>query len=69
MAKKRHEPVRTCTGCREEGVKTKLIRIVRKAEGGGVVDRTGRAKGRGAYVHDDSLAGPIWLEMWPFPVS
>jgi uncharacterized protein len=44
---------RTCTGCREEGFKNCLIRIVRRAEGGGAIDRTGRAAGRGAYVHDD----------------
>jgi predicted RNA-binding protein YlxR (DUF448 family) len=51
--KHRHEPVRTCAGCREESVKVGLIRIVRRAEGGAAIDRTGRATGRGAYVHDD----------------
>ena len=51
--KQRHEPVRTCAGCREEAVKAGLIRIVRRAEGGAAIDRTGRASGRGAYVHDD----------------
>src|ERR1700682_60824 len=30
-----------------------LIRIVRRADGGAAIDRTGRASGRGAYVHDD----------------
>jgi predicted RNA-binding protein YlxR (DUF448 family) len=51
--KQRHEPVRTCAGCREEAGKAGLIRIVRRAEGGAAIDRTGRATGRGAYVHDD----------------
>jgi predicted RNA-binding protein YlxR (DUF448 family) len=51
--KQRHEPVRTCAGCREEAGKSGLIRIVRRAQGGAIVDRTGRATGRGAYVHDD----------------
>ena len=51
--KRRHEAVRTCAGCREEAGKQTLIRIVRRAEGGAVIDRTGRATGRGAYVHDD----------------
>ena len=41
-------------GCREEAGKRGLIRIVRRAEGGAAIDRTGRATGRGAYVHDDS---------------
>ena len=44
---------RTCVGCRAETSKRGLIRIVRRAEGGGAIDRTGRAAGRGAYVHDD----------------
>jgi predicted RNA-binding protein YlxR (DUF448 family) len=51
--KQRHEPVRTCAGCREEAGKSALIRVVRLAGGGAVVDRTGRAAGRGAYVHED----------------
>ena len=28
-----------------------MLRVVRLAEGGAAVDRTGRASGRGAYVH------------------
>ena len=53
MANQRHEAIRTCAGCREEAEKNGLIRLVRRSEGGAAVDRTGRAKGRGAYVHDD----------------
>ena len=31
-----------------------MVRIVRRAEGGAAVDRTGRAAGRGAYLHADA---------------
>ena len=54
MAKSRHEPVRTCVGCRDEAGKAALIRIVRMAGGGAAVDRTAEAAGRGAYVHEDT---------------
>jgi predicted RNA-binding protein YlxR (DUF448 family) len=47
----RHTPVRTCVGCREVLPKRALIRIVRSGEGVRV-DSTGRAAGRGAYLHD-----------------
>jgi len=53
LNKPRREPVRTCVGCREEAGQRGLIRIVRRAEGGGAVDATGRAMGRGAYLHAD----------------
>jgi predicted RNA-binding protein YlxR (DUF448 family) len=39
-------------GCREEAGKEALIRLVRRPDGGATVDRTGRASGRGAYLHD-----------------
>ena len=51
MPTHRHEPVRTCVGCRQEAGKQQLIRLVRRAEGGAAVDVTGRANGRGAYLH------------------
>ena len=41
-------------GCRAEGSKQALIRIVRRAEGGAAVDGTGHAAGRGAYLHADA---------------
>jgi predicted RNA-binding protein YlxR (DUF448 family) len=47
----RREPVRTCVGCREVGGKAELIRVVRGQDGVVRVDRTGRAPGRGAYMH------------------
>jgi len=47
----RHVPVRTCVGCREVLPKRALIRIVRSGENVRV-DKTGKAPGRGAYLHD-----------------
>ena len=80
MAKPRHEPVRTCVGCRGEAGKAGLIRVIRRAEGGATVDPTGSAAGRGAYVHvdptcvnlarkrrslDRALRTTIQSELWP----
>lgn len=53
----RHVPQRTCIGCREEEGKRGLIRIVRTAEGRIIIDATGRANGRGAYLH---ASRPCW---------
>lgn len=53
MPKTRREPVRTCVACREEAGKRGLVRFVRDAGGTIVEDPTGRAPGRGAYLHDD----------------
>ncbi|TMF91663.1 MAG: YlxR family protein [Chloroflexi bacterium] len=50
MPKRRHEPRRTCVACRQEGSKDELIRLVRSGEAV-AVDPTGRAPGRGAYLH------------------
>ncbi|TMG20400.1 MAG: YlxR family protein [Chloroflexi bacterium] len=44
-------PVRTCVACRQEAGKRELIRVVRRPEGGVALDPTGRASGRGAYLH------------------
>ncbi len=44
-------PQRTCIGCRAEQGKRDFVRLVRTPEGRVVVDATGRANGRGAYVH------------------
>ena len=48
----KHIPQRTCVGCREVLPKRSLIRIVKGTEGV-QVDLTGKAHGRGAYLHDD----------------
>jgi predicted RNA-binding protein YlxR (DUF448 family) len=47
----KHVPQRTCVGCRETLSKRGMIRIVRTNEGLRV-DPTGKAAGRGAYLHD-----------------
>ena len=45
------QPERTCVGCRAKSEKRALIRVVRGANGRISLDPTGRAAGRGAYVH------------------
>ena len=46
----RHVPQRTCVGCRSTAAKRGFVRIVRTADGRVVVDPTGKAAGRGAYL-------------------
>lgn len=69
MAKKpqkrtKHISQRTCIGCRTVLAKKGLIRIIRSPEGV-LVDLTGKAPGRGAYIHgvrscwQQALKGPI----------
>jgi len=53
MPIQRREPVRTCVACRQEAGKRTLVRVVRDAGGGAALDPTGRAPGRGAYLHRD----------------
>ena len=48
----KHVPQRTCVGCREVNAKRQLVRVVRTAGGQVEVDPTGKAAGRGAYLHD-----------------
>lgn len=43
-------PRRTCVACRQVQDKGQLVRLVRRPDGGVVVDRAGTAPGRGAYV-------------------
>jgi len=47
----RHVPQRTCIACRQEAGKRALIRIVRTPDQRIEIDETGRANGRGAYLH------------------
>jgi uncharacterized protein len=60
----KHVPQRTCIGCRSVLSKRELIRIVRTPQGI-LVDPTGRADGRGAYLHnirscwEQAIKGPI----------
>ena len=46
----KHVPQRTCVGCREVIAKRALVRIIRTPEGVRI-DPTGKAAGRGAYLH------------------
>jgi hypothetical protein len=49
----KREPERSCVGCRTRDSKGALLRVVRRPDGGVGVDPSGRAPGRGAYVHRD----------------
>jgi predicted RNA-binding protein YlxR (DUF448 family) len=66
-------------GCRQEGYKHELLRICRDAAGSVRVDLTGKAPGRGAYLHQDAvcialarrrkaleraLSGPVEASIW-----
>jgi predicted RNA-binding protein YlxR (DUF448 family) len=51
--KARKKPVRTCLGCGQPADKRDLVRVVRSAEGDVTVDPTGKANGRGAYLHPE----------------
>lgn len=79
MAKLKHRPVRTCVACREEAGKGELIRVVRRPDGSVVLDPTGGAAGRGAYLHaraecielarkrrslDRALGASVHAEVW-----
>lgn len=50
MARKKHKPQRTCIACRETQDKRGLIRIIRTPAQEVVIDPTGKANGRGAYL-------------------
>jgi len=50
LAKERKQPLRTCLGCGGVFPKKQLVRVVRTPEGVVLIDRTGKAPGRGAYV-------------------
>lgn len=45
-------PQRTCIGCNTQKDKKDLIRIVKNKQGGIMLDKTGKAPGRGAYICD-----------------
>ncbi|MCI0399576.1 MAG: YlxR family protein [Chloroflexi bacterium] len=49
---RKHVPQRTCVICRQKTDKRRLTRLVRTADGGVVVDPTGKRNGRGAYLCD-----------------
>lgn len=43
-------PMRTCVVTKEKLPKKELIRVVRTPEGAVIIDETGKANGRGAYL-------------------
>jgi predicted RNA-binding protein YlxR (DUF448 family) len=51
--RRRADPERTCVGCRTRARKRELLRLVVDGAAGPVVDPSGSAPGRGAYVHRD----------------
>ena len=46
-------PMRSCVVTNEKLPKKELIRVVRTPEGNIVIDETGKANGRGAYLKKD----------------
>ena len=46
-------PMRSCVISREKLPKNELVRVVRTTEGNVIVDLTGKANGRGAYLKKD----------------
>ena len=50
MNKVKKVPLRKCVVTNERFEKRELIRVVRTPEGNVIVDKTGKANGRGAYV-------------------
>ncbi len=48
MTKKK--PLRKCTGCQELKDKREMLRVVRTSEGDFLIDVSGKANGRGAYI-------------------
>lgn len=46
-------PMRTCVITKEKLPKQELIRVVRTPEGNIIIDETGKANGRGAYLKKD----------------
>ncbi len=50
MAQMKKIPLRKCTGCQEMKSKKEMIRILRTAQDGIILDATGRKNGRGAYL-------------------
>ncbi len=47
----RKPAIRTCIGCGKSEDKREIVRFVRTPDGAVELDETGKANGRGAYVH------------------
>ncbi|MBQ7660658.1 MAG: YlxR family protein [Clostridia bacterium] len=50
MKKVKKVPQRKCVGCNERRDKGDLYRVVKTPDGEVVLDKTGKAAGRGAYI-------------------
>jgi predicted RNA-binding protein YlxR (DUF448 family) len=48
-------PQRTCIACRTTDAKRQFVRVVRTPDRRVTLDPTGKANGRGAYVHESPL--------------
>lgn len=46
-------PMRSCVVTREKLPKSELVRVLRTPEGNVIVDESGKANGRGAYLKKD----------------
>lgn len=51
--KTRKIPMRMCVVTREKLPKAELVRVVRTPEGNVIIDESGKANGRGAYLKKD----------------
>lgn len=51
--KTRKIPMRMCVVTREKLPKGELVRVVRTPEGNVIIDKSGKANGRGAYLKKD----------------
>lgn len=52
--KEKKQPLRMCIACRQMKEKKNLIRVVKTSESNFILDKTGKANGRGAYLCDES---------------
>ena len=59
MVTKRKIPMRRCIATGEQCPKKELIRVVRTPQGQVIIDQTGKANGRGAYLKKDATAFEI----------
>jgi len=50
----KNQPLRMCTGCGEMKPKRELVRLVKNKDGEVLLDLTGKAQGRGAYICKNS---------------
>ena len=53
MPKTKKIPLRQCIACRELKPKKEMLRIVKNSEGKILLDFSGKASGRGAYICND----------------